>query len=192
MVATVVAEHRAGVSPLDGGYLSDLGASGNPGAGVFRLGLVAAAAAHLGVAVSFTARLPRHDPRVLLLLAAAVSLGSQTVVRCTGTCRLPGVDGGVPLIDAAHLVVAGVGFALWAAVAAIDVVDAQPIAPRVSPLTSALLVGHLALLGGLVLIDPHGTLTALLQRTMVLVALTWLAWSGVLVAFEARARSSSG
>lgn len=180
----VVASQQAGVSLATGGYLSDLGAAGAAGAGGFRLGLGAASVACLAVALAATSRLPWRDPRVVLLVAAGADLALQTLVRCDGSCRLPVDDGAVPAADLAHFVVAAVGFALWVGVTAVDVVDPWPVAPRLSVLATTSYAGHLTLLGALLLVDPHGPASAVLQRTLVLTGLGWTAAVGVLLVVQ--------
>lgn len=180
--AVLVAADRSGADPLTGGYLSDLGASGGPGAGAFRVGLVAAALACLGVAVALASRVRWRDPRVVLLVVAAVDLAAQTVVRCDGPCRLPVADGAVPSADLGHFVVAAAGFALWVGVTALDVVDPQPVALRASMAATTSYAVHLTLLGTLLLVDPYGEPAALLQRTLVLTGLAWTAGVGVVLA----------
>lgn len=185
VAAVLVAADRSGVSPLSGGYLSDLASSGRPGATAFRVGLLAVAVGCLGVAAALATLVGWRDPRVLLLLTTAADLALQTVVRCSsGTCRLPVGDGPVPDADLAHVVVAAAGFGLWVATTCLDTVDPLPVAPRLSVVATASYAGHLTLLGALLLVDPYGAASAVLQRTLVLTGLGWTATVGVLLALD--------
>ncbi|MFB2580673.1 DUF998 domain-containing protein [Herbiconiux sp. P15] len=175
-------------------YVSELGATGEPTAEVFRwaMTLVAGSAALVAVCA------PRLEPRVrwlavappaVVLGGAAVAFGIASQVTCTYGCPLP-VGPAFTWQDLVHTVCAVIGFA-GAAVVMLQVsVDRRFRGLGRYSAVSAIAVAVIAGAGGLLSLLRFGTqFGGILELVATTIALLWLAVLAVVLAIsELRAR----
>jgi hypothetical protein len=168
-------------------YVSELGATGEPTAEVFRWGLVLVAASAALVALCA----PRLEPRVrwlavappaVVLAGAALAFGIASQVTCTYGCPLP-VGEAFTWQDLIHTVCAVIGFAA-AAYAMLQVaVDRRFRALGRFSTVSAVAVAVIAGVGGLLSLLRFGTqVGGILELIATTVALVWLMVLAVVLA----------
>ena len=163
------------------GYVSEAGTTGRPYAVVYRLGLVVLA---LGVALLGRA-LP---PAGLFLLVSAVLAGASSVVPCSDQCPLPPYEPTTPA-DVVHTAASILGMAgLAAAMAVIWWTAARPAIRRLTATALTLTVVLGAALGVTMLLAGRGTTGALLERALLVVAVSWLVGTALITAFTGRGR----
>ena len=157
------------------GYVSEVGVAGRPYAMVYRLGLLLLA---LGVAV-----LAQASRRArLLLLTAAVFAGTSGVVACTDQCPLPPYEPTTPA-DVIHTAAAILGMAVLAAGMAVTWWEAsRPAIRRLAAAALTLTVPLGAALGLIMLFAGRGVAGAVLERVMLVVAVSWLVGTALLTA----------
>jgi Protein of unknown function (DUF998) len=159
------------------GYVSEAGTAGRPYAVLYRLGLVLLA---LGVAL-----LGRAVPRAgLLLLVAAVLAGTSSVVPCSNQCPLPPFEPTTPA-DVVHTAASILGMAVLAA--AMAVTWSAAVRPAIRRLTAAALTLTVPLSGALgltMLLAGRGTASALLERTLLVEAVSWLVGTALLTTLD--------
>jgi uncharacterized protein DUF998 len=155
------------------GYVSEAGAAGQPHAGVYRLSLLVLA---LGVAL-----LGRATRRVgPLLLGAAVLAGTSGVVPCSSRCPLPPYEPTTPA-DLIHTGASILGMAVLAAAMAVAwSTTARPAIRRLTAAALALTVPLGAVLAMMMLFAGRGTVSALLERILLVVAVSWLIGTALL------------
>jgi hypothetical protein len=161
------------------GYVSEAGTSGRPYAVVYRLGLVVLA---LGVALLGRALRPAG----LFLLVSAVLAGTSGVVPCSDRCPLPPYEPTTPA-DVVHAAASILGMAgLAGAMAVTWWTAARPAIRRLTAAGLALTVVLGAALGLTMLLAGRGTTGALLERVLLVVAVSWLVGAALLTAFDRR------
>ncbi|WP_436532280.1 DUF998 domain-containing protein [Actinoplanes sp. HUAS TT8] len=167
MLAALVADP----GPWWRGYVSEAGAAGHPYAIIYRLGLVLLA---IGVAL-----LGRAQPRIgLLLLVAAGLAGTSGVVPCSDGCPLPPFEP-TTLTDVVHTAASILGmFVLAAAMAA------RPAPRSLSTVALALTVPLGAALGLMMLFAGRGATSAILERVLLVVAVSWLVGIALATVFD--------
>lgn len=187
VLAASLAATIAQRTPPTSNFISELGVRGRRLSRTYRTGEVAAAVAciHLGLASIRSASRTRPRPlgpsaasepvrrarrgllpratqlahgelRGLALTAAGGCLLVSAALPSSAGCPVPLLDGAVPGRDWVHVPTATAAFYLF------------PMAAR-GPLRTLLIV-NLVLLAPITLVDPHGPLTAMLQRTMTTLA----------------------
>jgi hypothetical protein len=168
-------------------YVSELGATGEPTAEVFRWGLVLVAVS--AALVAFAA--PRLHPRVrwlaavppaLVLAGSAVAFGIASQVTCTAYCPLP-VGEAFTWQDLIHTVCAVIGFAGAALVMLQVAVDRRLRRLARFSLVSAIAVAVIAGIGGLLSLLRFGTqVGGVLELVATTIALLWLVGLAALLA----------
>jgi hypothetical protein len=150
------------------GYVSEAGTAGQPFAGAYRTGLIS-----LGLGVALLA-VSQIRPAAVLLWAAAALAGVSGAVSCSGGCPLPPFER-TTLTDVVHTAASVVGMVmLAAAMAAVWWRDPRPVMRR----TAAVAVSLTAPLGGALgltmVFAGRNAVGAVLERLLLLVAVTWL------------------
>ncbi|MEP6696617.1 MAG: DUF998 domain-containing protein [Pseudonocardiales bacterium] len=168
-----LAWRRAG-SPGLAGYLSQLGASGEPSAGLYTLAVlcVAAAAALLGLA--WRLRSPGLDAAGLLVLSAMMFTVSA-MVPCAAGCPIPVRDGWTTAANVVHFSTSAGAFGL--AISAMFSVGAHyrdPVLCRASAAVAKVATGLYGVLSTLVLVLGHSVINGLVERVLALVSIGWL------------------
>jgi hypothetical protein len=172
-VLLALAWHRSG-SPGLAGYLSQLGAAGQPGAGLYRLSVLCVAAGAAMMALAWRLRSPQLDAAGLLALSAALFVVSAGVP-CAQGCPIPVRDGFTTAANVAHFSASAGAFG--AAVGAMTSVGAQyrdPVLRRLSAVAARVATLLYAVMSGLVLILGHSVVNGVVERLLALVALIWL------------------
>jgi hypothetical protein len=170
----------SGPGPWWQGYVSEAGAAGRPYAIVYRLGLILLA---LGVAL-----LGRALRRAgLLLLVAAVLAGTSSVVPCSSRCPLPPYEPTTPA-DVVHTAASILGMAVLAAAMAVTWAAAvRPAIRRLAAAALTLTVPLGAAVGLTMLFAGRGTTGALLERILLVVAVSWLVGTALFTTFDGHA-----
>jgi hypothetical protein len=161
------------------GYVSEAGAAGHPYALGYRLGLVllAIGVALLGRALS--------GPGLLLLVAAGLA-GTSGVVPCSDGCPLPPFET-TTLSDVTHTAASILGMAVLAAAMAVTWwTGARPAIRRLAAVACALTEPLGAALGLMMLFAGRGVTSAVLERILLVVAVSWLVGTASLTAFTVR------
>jgi hypothetical protein len=167
----------AGPEPWWRGYVSEAGTAGRPYAMVYRLGLVLLA---LGVALLGRA-LPRAGP---LLLVAALLAGTSSVVPCSNRCPLPPYEPTTPA-DLVHTGTSILGMAVLAAAMVVTWSAKVRLATRrLAAAALTLTLPLSAALGLMMLFAGRGTTSALLERILLVVAVSWLVGTALLTTFN--------
>lgn len=166
----------AGPEPWWQGYVSEVGAAGRPYATVYRLGLLLIA---LGVALLGRA-LGRSG---LLLLVAAVFAGTSGLVPCSYGCPLPPYEP-TTATDVVHTAASILGLAALAAAMAMVWWEARPATRLLTAVALTLTVLLGAALGLMMLLAGRGTASALLERILLVVAVSWLVGTALLTTFD--------
>ena len=170
--ATMLAGLVAAPGSWLAGYVSEAGVTGMPLAAAYRSGLIALACGVvlLGVAV-------RHlCVRVALLLGvAAVFAAGSAVVPCTPGCALPPFEP-TTVADVVHSAAAIIGLVLLAGAMVLTARTPRfrPAHRRLAAVAATLIVPLGAALGLTMLLAGRGTLGALLERAVLVVAVSWL------------------
>ncbi len=177
-ILLVLAWLRAG-SPGLAGYLSQLGATGEPGAGLYRLAVLCVAGAAASMALAWRLRSPGLGAAGLLA-GSAVSFVVSAGVPCAPGCPIPIRDGLTTLTNFVHFSVSGAAFAL--AVGAMTSVAAyyrDPVLRRMSAVASRLATILYGILSALVLLIGHSVVNGAVERLLAAVAVGWLVASGL-------------
>lgn len=174
-------------------YVSELGATGEPTAEVFRVAMSLVAASALAVAVCA----PRLDPRVrwlaaipssLVLTAAALSFGVASQITCTTYCPLP-VGPAFTWQDLIHTVCAVIGFAAASFVMLQAAADRRLRGLARFSLIAAVSVAVIAGIGGLLSLLRFGTqLGGVLELVATTIALSWLVGLAAFMAIDVSRR----
>lgn len=163
----------AGPGPWWRGYVSEAGTAGRPYAVVYRLGLILLV---LGVALL---GLALRRAGLLLLIAAALG-ATSSVVPCSDQCPLPPYEP-TTLTDLVHTAASILGMAVLAAAMAVTwSAAARPAIRRLTAAALTLTVPLGAALGLTMLFTGRGTISALLERILLVVAVNWLVGIAVL------------
>lgn len=166
-------------SPGLGDYLSELGAPGAPGAGPYRLAVLCVAVATALIALAWRLRLPGVGAAAYLALSSAMFVVSAAVP-CAAGCPIPIRDGFSTLPNFVHFSVSGLAFALAiGAMLAVGSADVEPRLRRLSSLAARAAVVVYGILAGLMFVFGHGLANGLVERTLAVVCLAWLAWAAV-------------
>jgi hypothetical protein len=170
----------AAPGPWTTGYVSEAGTAGQPYAVPYRWGLVLLAA---GVALLALA-LRRHRAAAALLGAAALLAGTSAVVPCSGGCPLPPYQPATPA-DLVHAGASVAGMVLLAgAMAAVARADLPRMVRRVAAASAVVIVPIGAALGLTMLVVGRGPVGAVLERLVLVVAVTWLTGTAVALALS--------
>jgi hypothetical protein len=163
-------------------YISELGSDPSPRASLYRVAVLCAALAVALIAGALRAMVASW----LLGLSAALFVGSATVT-CTPGCPLPPHDAAATLRDLIHAGVStgALGFAgLAMVVLAYTAPDAR--LRRLSGIAGVLVLVLMAATGVALLIQSHGLVNGVLERSVVVVALVWLIGAGAHLATRPR------
>jgi hypothetical protein len=155
------------------GYVSEAGTAGLPNATAYRCGLVLLAA---GVGLLGLALRPRSALVALLLTGAAGFATTSGLVPCTSRCPLPPFEP-TTTGDVVHTGASILGMIVLtgAIVAVAGSPHAFPRAARwLARTTAALIIPLGATLGVIMLLAGRGQAGAVLERIILVVALTWL------------------
>jgi hypothetical protein len=160
------------------GYVSEAGTAGQPYAIPYRWGLVVLAC---GVALLGRA-LPSVRPAAVALGIAAVFAGVSGVVPCSDRCPLPPYEP-TTVADVVHTAASILGMAVLAgAMAAVCVAERRTATRRLAMVAVSLTVPLAAAVGLTMLLAGRGTLGALLERSLLVVAVSWLVGTAALIA----------
>jgi hypothetical membrane protein len=182
--ATMLAALVAGPDPWWLGYVSETGTGGRPHAVAYRCGLVILA---LGVALLAAALRParprdRRPAAGLCLIAAAVLAATSGVVPCSEGCPLPPHEA-TTATDVVHTAASILGMFLLAAAMAVTWLTGPRFATRRLAATALVLMVPLgAGLGLTMVIAGRGALGAILERLVLVVAVSWLVGTALLTA----------
>ncbi|GLY94679.1 DUF998 domain-containing protein [Actinoplanes sp. NBRC 103695] len=151
------------------GYVSEAGVAGLPLAGVYRAGFAALA---IGVACLGLSR--RTRVVAVTLLAAALLCGTAGAVPCTGGCPLPPFEV-TSVGDVVHAAAAILGMvALAGAMVASWWTTGDRVVRRVSGVAAAFTVPLGGALGLTMLFAGRVALGAILERVLLVLAVSWL------------------
>ncbi len=167
------------------GYVSEAGVAGRPYAMVYRIGLVS-----LAFGVALLGRVLRRA--AVLLLVAAVLAGTSGVVPCSAKCPLPPYESTTPA-NLIHTAASIVGMAALAAAMAVLWWTAARSALRWLTGTALILTVPLGVaLGLMMLLVGRATASAIVERLMLVVVVSWLVGTAVLARFDdPRTRSNA-
>ncbi|BCY09942.1 DUF998 domain-containing protein [Actinoplanes sp. L3-i22] len=169
----------AGPGPWWRGYVSEAGAAGHPYAVVYRLGLVLLAA---GVALLGRAR-PVIGP---LLLVTAGLAGTSGVVACSAGCPLPPFEPTTPT-DVVHAAASVLGMLVLAAAMAVTWWTAGwAVTRRLTAAALALTVPLGGALGLMMLFAGRGATSAVLERILLVIGVSWLVGTAAITSFDDR------
>jgi hypothetical protein len=119
----------------------------------------------------------------LLLLAAAVLAGTSSIVPCRNQCPLPPYEPTTPA-DIVHTAASILGMAGLAAAMAVTWSTAvRPASRRLTGAALTLTVSLGAALGLTMLFAGRGTTSAVLERILLVVAVSWLVGTALLTTF---------
>jgi hypothetical protein len=159
------------------GYVSEAGTADRPYGAVYRAGLLL-----LALGVALLGRAVRRAS--VLLLAAALLAGTSSVVPCSNRCPLPPYEPTTPA-DLVHTAASILGMAvLAAAMAVIWSTAARPAVRRLTATAVALTVPLSAAVGLSMLFAGRGTTSAILERVLLVVAVSWLVGTALLTTFD--------
>jgi uncharacterized protein DUF998 len=163
------------------GYVSEAGTSGQPHAVAYRWGLLCLA---LGVGLLGGALRPTARLVPACLLAAAVMAGTSGVVPCSAGCPLPPYET-TTIASVVHTAASITGLVvLAAAMATTALTGPGSTTRRLAAGAVALTVPLGAALGLTMLLAGRGTLGAVLERLVLVVAVSWLVGTGLLTALS--------
>ncbi len=169
----LLAWRRAGSPGIDV-YLSQLGASGQPGAGPYRLAVLCVGGATALVAVAWRLRAPAVGAAGFLGLSAAMFVVSASVP-CAPGCPIPVRDGLSTLPNLVHFSVSGAAFALAvAAMSSVGAADVDPALRRRSDLAARIAMVLYGVLAALMLAFGHGLANGIVERFLAVLSLAWL------------------
>lgn len=187
----LLAWRRAG-SPGLGDYLSELGATGQPGAGPYRLAVLSVAVAAALVALAWRLRAPRVAAGGYLALSAAMFVVSASVP-CAAGCPIPVRDGLSTLPNFVHFSVSAAAFGLAiAAMLAVGWADVDPALRRLSAAAARAAMVLYGIVSGLMLVFGHGLANGLVEKALAVLCLAWLAWAAVRLCQRPAAESPYG
>jgi hypothetical protein len=159
------------------GYVSEAGTAGQPYAIPYRWGLILLALGVASLSVTHLLRTPsvgRSRLIAALLGLAAVLAGTSSAVPCSNQCPLPPFEP-TTVADVVHTAASIVGMVLLAAaMLAITLADPDPIQRRLSAVAVVLTVPLGGALGLTMLFAGRGTVGAILERALLVVAVGWL------------------
>ncbi len=218
-VLAVVGLVGAGAAVRVSDYLSELGVLDAPTAALYRGSVWVASAAIALLAVSLAMSVPslpgddaadggepELSPGELAARFSALALGNAAAllagaapffvasgaIRCSPGCPLPPHDAATTTTDILHAGVSALGFAC--AVAAMYVLARGHAAKGVRVVSGAAAVvagGAVALTGIAMLIQSHGVLNGIAERTATVAALVWLAAVGFQLGLRKRRRQAN-
>jgi hypothetical protein len=165
------------------GYVSEAGTAGQPYAAAYRWGLLG-----LGVGVAALGRALRPGLRVAAgcLTVAAVLAGASAAVPCSDRCPLPPYEP-TTLADVVHTAASIVGMVVLAgAMATVARAGARAATRRLATAAVVVIVPLGAALGLTMLIAGRGTTGAVLERLVLVVAVSWLVGTALLTAAPRR------
>jgi hypothetical protein len=179
------------------GYVSEAGTAGQRFAVAYRCGLLLLA---LGVALlgAALARQPARGGRsapvrrpgglvATLLGIAAAMAGTSGAVSCSDRCPLPPFEP-TTVADVVHTAAGIVGMVmLAAAMLAVSVLDARPALRRLAATGAAFTVPLGLALAATMFLVGRGTLGAVLERVLLVVAVSWLIGASSVVTVTAGA-----
>ncbi len=163
-------------------YVSEAGPAAQPYAGPYRWGLylLALGVALLGAAFAEQSYGPARrlrNPAVTvaaLLAAAAMMAGTSAAVSCTDRCPLPPFEPTTPA-DVVHTGASIVGMALLAAaMVTVALCDPRPAMRRFAAVGAVCTVPLAGALGLTMLFAGRGPLVAVLERLLLVMAVSWL------------------
>jgi hypothetical protein len=167
----------AAPGPWLAGYVSEAGIAGRPFAVAYRCGLIL-----LAVGVGLLAAAFRRIPAAGALLGlAAVLAATSGAVPCSSGCPLPPFEP-TTVTDVVHAA-AGIAGMVSLAAAMVAVVAARVLRPatrRLAACSAALTVPLGGYLGLTMLFVGRGGLSALLERLLLVVAVSWLIGTAIL------------
>jgi hypothetical protein len=171
------------------GYVSEAGTAVSPLATAYRWGLVllAAGVALLGLALRPASRLP-----AALLGSAGVLAATSGAVPCTDQCPLPPFEP-TTVSDVVHTAASVIGMAVLAG-AMLSVALIQlftPVMRRLAVVATVLTVPLGGALGLTMLLVGRGEAGALLERALLVVAVSWLSGTALLTLFRAALRRAA-
>lgn len=169
----VLAWRRAGSPGLDG-YLSQLGASAQPGAGAYRLAVLCIAGAAALVGLAWRLQLPGLGVAGMLWVCSGLFVISAAVP-CAAGCPIPLHDGIGTLPNFVHFAVSGGAFA--AAIAAMVLAGRAPsdrLLGQVSTAAARAASVAFGALAVLMLVLGHGIAGGLAERMLATICLGWL------------------
>ncbi len=157
------------------GYVSEAGTGGQPYAITYRSGLVLLA---VGVALLGLA-LRRMRLVSASLVIAAVLAATSGLVACSDTCPLPPYEPSTPA-DIVHATASVVGMiVLAAAMVLIWFTDPRPVMRRLAAGALVLVVPLGAALGATMLFVGRSDFGAVVERLVLIVAVSWLVGAGL-------------
>lgn len=157
------------------GYVSEAGTGGQPFAITYRSGLVllAVGVALLGVALR-EIRLAQVS-----LLVAAVLAATSGLVACSDTCPLPPYEPATAA-DIVHATASVVGMIMLSgAMAAVWFADPRPVMKRLTAVAVVVIVPLGAALGATMLFVGRSDFGAVVERLVLIVAVSWLVGTGL-------------
>jgi hypothetical protein len=159
------------------GYVSEAGTSGQPHATAYRWGLLL-----LATGVGVLGGALHRRVVTAFLLVAAVMAGTSGVVPCSRGCPLPPYET-TTAASVVHTAASIVGLVVLAAAMAATALDraAARVARRLAAGAVALTVPLGAALGLTMLLAGRGTLAAVLERLVLVAAVSWLVGTGLSV-----------
>lgn len=165
------------------GYVSEAGTASQPYAVAYRAGLLllALGVGLLGAAFAERPDFPRRPGTLVATLLAASGLMAATsgVVSCSDRCPLPPFEP-TTVADVVHTVAGIAGIALLAvAMLVVAVLDPRPVLRRLAVAGAACTVPLGVALGLTMLLAGRGTLGAVLERVLLVVAVSWLVGTSV-------------
>lgn len=159
------------------GYVSEAGTAGQPYAIPYRAGLVLLAA---GVALIGQALRALRAASVALFVAAGLAATSG-LVACTDRCPLPPYEP-TTVADVVHAAASVLGMVVLAgAMVLIWLADLRTAVTRLAGVAVTLIVPLGAVLGLLMLFVGRGDFGALVERAVLVVAVSWLVGTGLLL-----------
>lgn len=187
----LLAWRRAG-SPDLGEYLSQLGATGQPGAATYRLAVLCVAAAAALAALAWRLRAPQVSAAGFLILGAAMFVASAAVP-CAAGCPIPIRDGLSTLPNFVHFAVSGAAFAFAVgAMVGVGAADVDPTLRRASAAAARAAMVLYGVLAALMLVFGHGLVNGLVERCLAVLCLAWLAWGSVRLCQRPAAEAPNG
>lgn len=177
------------------GYVSEAGTADQPYAVPYRWGLIVLAlgVALLGAAFAGQPAARSRSPLVVLLLgAAALMAATSGVVSCSNRCPLPPFEP-TTVADVVHTAASIVGMALLAgAMLAVALFEPRPVLRRLATAGAAATVPLAGALGSTMLIAGRGTLGAVLERLLLVAAVSWLVGTSIATVLQPGVTSRSG
>ncbi len=164
------------------GYVSEAGTAAQPYAVPYRWGLIllALGVALLGAAFAEQPAARSKSPLVAMLLgASALMAATSGVVSCSNRCPLPPFEP-TTVADVVHTAAGIVGMALLAgAMLTVALFEPRPVLRRLATAGAAATVPLAGALGLTMLFAGRGTLGAVLERLLLVVAVSWLVGTSI-------------